>query len=144
AVASKEGANIRTTRAFSAWSNLTSANGWTLGKTLLRPSTLSGAFDFINSHGYGNYNAAFVSFTAKDWHGLTARSNFTWGRALGTGSVTQSSSSITVPNPFDFEHGFGTYGVQPFDVKVTYSLLMFYQSPFFRTQQGFLGYIIGG
>ena len=144
AVASKEGANIRTTRAFSAWSNLTSANGWTLGKTLLRPSTLSGAFDFINSHGYGNYNAAFVSFTAKDWHGLTARSNFTWGRSLGTGSVVQASSSITVPNPYDFEHGFGTYGVQPFDVKFTYSLLMLYQSPFFKSQKGIAGRLLGG
>jgi hypothetical protein len=144
AVASKEGANIRTTRAFSAWSNLTSANGWTLGRTLLRPSTLSGAFDFINSYGYGNYNAAFVSVTAKDWHGLTARSNFTWGRALGTGSVVQASSSITVPNPYDFEHGFGTYGVQPFDVKFTYSLLILYQSPFMKSQKGVLGRVLGG
>ena len=69
-----------------------------------------------------------VPFTARDYHGLTARSNFTWGRALGTGSVTQSSSSITVPNPYDF-NTFGTYGLQPFDVKVTYSLLMLYQPP---------------
>jgi hypothetical protein len=143
AVASKEGANIRTTRAFSAWSNLTTANGWTLGKTLLRPSVLSGAFDFINSYGHGNYNAAFFSFTAKDWHGLTARSNFTWGRALGTGSVTQSSSTITVPNPYDFNN-FGTYGVQPFDVKYTYSLLMLYQLPYFKRQEGVLGRILGG
>jgi hypothetical protein len=149
AVASKEVGNIKTTRAYTAWLDLSNATGWTLGRTLLaqQPATgraLSGAFDFINSLGFGNYNAAFFSFTAKDWHGLTARSNFTWGRALGTGSVTQSSSSISVPNPYDFKNGFGTYGVQPFDVKFTYSLLMFYQSPFFRTQQGVLGRILGG
>jgi len=75
---------------------------------------------------------------------LTARSNFTWGRSLGTGSVTQASSSITVPNPYDFEHGFGTYGVQPFDVKFTYSLLMLYQPPFFRSQKGIAGHLLGG
>jgi hypothetical protein len=74
---------------------------------------------------------------------LTARSNFTFGRALGTGSVTQASSSITVPNPYDFNN-FGTYGVQPFDVKVTYSLLMLYQPPFFTSQKGLLGHILGG
>jgi hypothetical protein len=144
AFASKEGGNIRTTRAFSAWTNLNAANGWTLGRTLLRPSQLTGAFDFINSYGYGNYNAAFLSFTAKDWHGLTARSNFTWGRALGTGSVIQASSSISVPNPYDFDNGFGTYGVQPFDVKFTYSLLMLYQPPFFKSQKGLLGRVLGG
>jgi len=104
---------------------------------------LSGAFEFISSYGRSNYNAAFFSVTTKDWKGLTARSNFTWGRALGTGSVTQASSSITVPNPYDFDT-FGTYGTQPFDVKFTYSLLMFYQSPFFKSQKGILGKALGG
>jgi hypothetical protein len=79
----------------------------------------------------------------RDWHGLTARSNFTFGKSLGTGSVTQSSSTITVPNPYDTK-SFGTYGLQPFDVKVTYSLLVLYQEPFFRTQKGFLGHVLGG
>lgn len=149
AVASKEAGNIRATKAYTTWYDISNATGWTLGRSLLRnlPATgqaLSGAFDFINSYGFGNYNAAFFSATIKDWHGLTARSNFTWGRALGTGSVTQASSSITVPNPYDFKNGFGTYGVQPFDVKFTYSLLMFYQSPFFRSQKGVLGHILGG
>jgi carboxypeptidase family protein len=148
AVVKNEGTNIRGTKAYSTWLDLSNANGWTLGRTLLaqQPATgraLSGAFDFINSYGHGNYNAAFFSFTARDWHGLTARSNFTWGRALGTGSVVQASSSITVPNPYDF-NSFGTYGVQPFDVKVTYSLLMLYQPPYFRSQRGILGHLLGG
>jgi len=147
AVVKNEVANIRTTRAYSAWKDLSSATGWTLGRSLLSApgagQQLTGAFDFINSLGHGNYNAAFFSFTARDWHGLTARSNFTWGRALGTGSVTQASSSITVPNPYDFKN-FGTYGVQPFDVKFTYSLLMLYQSPFMKSQKGILGHILGG
>jgi len=48
-----------------------------------------------------------------------------------------------VPNPYDFKN-FGTYGLQPFDVKVTYSLLMLYQPPFYRSQKGFLGHALGG
>jgi len=57
--------------------------------------------------------------------------------------VVQASSSITVPNPYDFKN-FGTYGVQPFDVKYTYSLLMFYQPPVFRSQKGIVGHFLGG
>ena len=148
AVVKNEVTNIRATKAYSTFVDISKANGSTLGRTLLaQPGAgqqLSGAFDFINSLGYGNYNAAFISFTARDYHGLTMRSNFTWGRALGTGSATQSSSSITVPDPYGFNTGFGTYGVQPFDVKFTYSLLMLYQPPFFKSQKGVVGHLLGG
>ena len=147
AVVKNQVTNIRTTNAYNAWVNLSQQPGWTLGRTLLaQPGAgqqLSGAFDFINSYGHGSYNAAFLAITAKDWHGLTARSNFTWARSLGTGSVVQASSSITVPNPYDFNN-FGTYGTQPFDVKFTYSLLTLYQPTFFRSQKGVLGKVLGG
>ena len=146
AVVKNEAGNIRTTLAYQTWLNLNRAPGWTLGRTVQAAAgtgqSLTGAFDFINSYGHGSYNAAFMSFTVKDWHGMTARSNFTWGRALGTGSVTQSSSSITVPNPYDF-NTFGTYGTQPFDVKFTYSLLMLYQ-PRIERLHGVLGYALNG
>ena len=147
AVVKNQVSNIRTTNAYNAWVGLAQSPSWVLGRTLLaQPGAgqqLSGAFDYINSYGHGSYNSAFLAFTMKDFRGLTARSNFTWGRALGTGSVTQSSSSITVPNPYDFNN-FGTYGVQPFDVKFTYSLLMLYQPPFFKNQHGLLGRALGG
>ncbi len=147
AVVKNEGGNIRTTLAYQTWLNLNKANGWTLGRTVQAATgagqSLTGAFDFISALGRANYNAAFFAFTAKDFHGLTARSNFTWGRALGTGAVNQASSSITVPNPYDFKN-FGTYGTQPFDVKFTYSLLMLYQPPFYRSQKGLAGRVLGG
>ena len=153
ALASKQNSNIKTTAVYNLWAAMNQAPGWTLGRTQMDTGNLgnpanisaqlSGAFDFITSLGRSNYNAGFVSFTAKDWHGLTARNNFTYGKSLGTGSVVQASSSITVPNPYDF-NTFGTYGVQPFDVKFTYSLLMFYQSPFFKSQHGVMGKVLGG
>ena len=147
AVVKSQVANIKSTNAYNAWVALAQQPSWTLGRTLLaQPGAgqqLSGAFDFINSYGHGSYNAAFFSVTAKDYHGLTARSNFTWGRSLGTGSVVQASSSITVPNPYDFKN-FGTYGTQPFDVKFTYSLLMLYQPPVFKAQHGVIGKALGG
>lgn len=147
AVVKNELSNIKTTLAYQTWLDLTKSSSWTLGRTMLAQpgagQALTGAFDFINSYGHGNYNAGFFSFTAKDFHGLTARSNFTYGKALGTGSVVQASSSITVPNPYNF-NSFGSYGVQPFDVKYTYSLLMLYQPPFFRGQHGLMGRVLGG
>jgi len=147
AVVKGEAKNIQSTNVYQTWVDLAGKSSWVLPRSLLaQPGAgqqLTGAFDFINSHGHGNYNAAFMSFTMQDWHGLTARSNFTYGKALGTGSVVQASSSITVPNPYDFNN-FGTYGVQPFDYKYTYSLLMLYQPPWFRSQKGVIGRLLGG
>lgn len=150
AIVAAEGANFSTTSVNTLWLDLGKSTSWTLPRSMLQQSLgtglnsqLTGAFDYINSYGHGNYNAAFVTFRTTGWHGLTTQSNLTYGRALGTGSVTQASSSITVPNPYDFNN-FGTYGVQPFDVKLTYSLLMFYQEPWFKNQKGIMGRLLGG
>jgi hypothetical protein len=97
---------------YSMWAALNAAPSWTLGRTLLGSPALAGgnvgpqltALELSTSNGWGNYNAAFLSFTARDWHGLTARSNFTWGRALGTGVVNQSGSSMTVVDPWELNH----------------------------------------
>jgi hypothetical protein len=80
------------------------------------------------SLGWGNYNAAYLSFTMRDFHGFTARSNFTWSKAMGTTGYTQSTSSTTVLNPFNVGQ---MYGVQPFDVKFVYNLSMVYQPRWF-------------
>jgi hypothetical protein len=131
------------------WSALNSAPSWTLGRTLLSSPALPGgnvgqqltALELSTSNGYGNFNAGFLSFTMRDWHGLTARSNFTWGRALGTGTVNQSGSSMTVPDPWNLQAG---YGPQPYDIRFVYSLLMVYNVPFLRTQRGIAGRVLGG
>ncbi len=155
AVVSKQGSNIASTLVNSMWLSL-APNSPLLAHSMLElpnvgttasgaplNSTLTGAFDFINSYGHGSYNSLFTTFRSTDWHGLTTQSNLTWGRALGTGSVVQASSSITVPDPFNFNN-FGTYGVQPFDVKLTYNQLLLYQLPWYKEQRGLLGRIAGG
>lgn len=149
AVVSHEGANFATTSVNTMWLDLGKSSSL-LGHSMLEqpltpgsPQQLTGAFDFINSYGHGSYNAGFVTFRTQDWRGLTTQSNLTYGKALGTGSVVQASSSITVPDPFNFNN-FGTYGLQPFDVQFTYSLLVLYQEPWYRTQKGLLGHVLGG
>jgi hypothetical protein len=149
AVASNLKSSILATQVYSLWNSLNAAPSWTLGRTLLSsPAQAGGAvgtqltsLEYYTNLGYGNYNGAFLSFTAKDWHGVTARSNFTWSRALGTGSLQQSSSSITVVDPWNMH---ASYGPQPFDIRFVYSLLTVYQPPYFKSQNSWKGRVLGG
>ena len=137
AVAGLQRTAIVSTQVYNLWSALNAAPSWTLGRTLLAsPATAGGSvgtqlqsYELAASNGWGNYNAAFLSLTARDWNGLTARSNFTWSRAMGTGASAQSSSSQTVLNPWDLH---ASYGSQPFDIRFVYNLALLYQVPFFR------------
>jgi hypothetical protein len=109
AVLAAEGGNFATTSVNTLWIDINKAPSWNLGRTMNEQALgaglnqqLTGAFDFISSYGHGSYNAAFVTFKTSNWHGITTQSNLTYGKSLGAGSVVQASSSITVPNPYDF------------------------------------------
>jgi hypothetical protein len=149
AVAALQKSAIVSTQVYNLWAALNAAPSWTLGRTLLASpgpagsavSTQLQSYELAASNGWGNYNAAFVSFTAKDWHGLTARSNFTWGRAMGTGDSAQSSSSQTVVDPWNLQVN---YGPQSYDIRFVYNLGLLYQVPFFKSQRGLLGRVLGG
>jgi len=91
--------------------------------------------------GHGNYNAGFASLKLADWRGITAQSNFTYSKALGTGAVVQASSEYTPDDPFNLNE---MYGRQPFDRKFVYNTFVVYQPPFFKGQNGFIGRALGG
>ncbi len=147
ALASKNSALFKETAVSDIWNAMTKAPTWTLGRTVFSQPAAGGttaqATSLLTStsFGYGNYNAMFVSLRSTAWHGLTAVSNFTWGRALGTGFQVQATSSLTPLNPFDVSN---QYGSQGYDVKFLYNLSMYYNVPFFRGQHGVLGRILGG
>jgi len=132
---------------YQLWAALNAASSWTLGRTM--PSTPSAAIPagqlsavyFDTSKGYGNYNATYLSFTLRDFKGVTARSNFTWGRALGTGNSSQATSSYSVLDPW---HISANYGPQFFDYKFLYNLSIYWQSPFYKSQKGVAGHLLGG
>jgi hypothetical protein len=98
-------------------------------------ATLNGPF------GHGNYNAGFVSVKSADWRGLTAQANFTWSKALGTGSQVQSSSELDVLDPYNLNE---MYGRQTFDRKIIYNSFLVYSPPFYKGQNGLMGRALGG
>jgi hypothetical protein len=138
---------IANNQVYQLWATLNSASSWTLGRTM--PSSTSAAIPagqlsavyFDTSKGFGNYNAGYASLTLHDFHGITLRSNFTWGRALGTGNQVQATSSYSVLNPWNIH---ANYGPQFFDYKFIYSLTGLWQDPFFRSQKGVVGHLLGG
>ncbi len=131
AVLQKQKSQITATQVYTLWSTLSKANGWALGRTLpdSAPAQTASIYE-TTSLGHSNYNGAFFSLTMKDWHGITARSNFTWSRSLGDVGLSQSTSSTTVLNPFDIANSM--YGPQPFDIRFVYNLSIVYQTNFFK------------
>src|SRR5260221_1596752 len=93
------------------------------------------------SNGYGNYHAAFTTLRLRNWHGVDGQANFTWGRALGTGATTQSTSGYTVADPWNLG---AMYGPQSFDVKFLFNTGLVYHLPFYNSQRGLLGRALGG
>jgi hypothetical protein len=136
------------TQNFSLWSALSQVPSWTLGRTIpssqsaaIPQGQVSGVFA-DDSSGSSNYNALYTTFKTLDYHGVTTLSNFTWGRALGTGNQSQATSSYTVVNPYNVRQSM--YGPQFFDYKFTYTQTFLWSEPYFKGQKGILGAALGG
>jgi Carboxypeptidase regulatory-like domain len=163
AVASKEFGNFQTQSVWSLWSDLdqgdancatSPACGFNFQRSMENSplncptgteigcsgQLTSGVADNA-SIGYGNYNAGFISLKLNNWHGVTLQQNFTMSKALGTGAFVQASSEYTPDDPFNLAE---MYGPQGFDRKFVYNILAVYEIPYYKSQQGVLGHILGG
>jgi hypothetical protein len=139
------------------WAQMGTSPSWGLGRTMISsPACAAGStaptcanFTGLQAtsvglngpYGYGNYNALFATFRARDYHGATVISNFTWSRALGTSPQSQSSSGVTVSDPFNLHAGYGPDG---FDIRFTFNVAMSYTTPWYKTQKGLVGRVLGG
>lgn len=127
------------------WNALQATNSWVLPNATMTSQVTSN--DMVTSLGYGNYNAAFATLRMRDFHGMTAIGNFTWGRALGTADLTQRSSSATPTDPFDLRVNYGT---QSYDYQYLANLGLTYQpkSLFglydFSKHHGIIGQLVNG
>jgi len=102
---------------------------------------LSTGFSLNATNGHGNYHAGFVTLRMNDYHGVTLQQNLTYGKALGTGAQQQSTSSYTADDPFNVDT---MYGVQFWDRKYVYNTFVIYQPPYYKSQQGVIGHLLGG
>jgi hypothetical protein len=161
AVVFNEQHNLATQSVWSLWSDLDNG-GFNFPRTMLNTPIVGGPLDCgtdaapttcgsggqmssgvgVNaSVGHGNYNGAFVSLKATNWHGITLQENFTWSKALGTGALVQATSEYTVNDPFDLHNG---YGLQSFDRKFVFNTVALIEDPWYKNQHGIIGHIAGG
>jgi hypothetical protein len=149
AFATNQASNIKSALVSTLWSALNNAAAgqpWTGGRTMIS-SPLNGgtnqatSISLVGSYGWSNYNAVYTSFRTSDWHGLTAVSNFTWSRGLGTAAYAQYNSSTTAMDAYDLN---ANYGPQLFDVKFVYNASMYWQPPIFKGNRGIEGKLLGG
>jgi hypothetical protein len=142
ALVSNDKTLITGTRVYDLWAAMNAASGWTLGRTMpsSNPQQVT-SLVMATSMGWGNYNGAFISWSAHDWHGLTARSNLTWSKALGTADIPQSRIEYTPVDAWNLQ---AMYGPQSYDAKFIYNLALLYQPPVFKNQKGIVGSLLGG
>jgi len=147
AVASKLTSAFKSAGVSTIWNTMNASPSWTLGRTMISGAgggvspLQATSLALTTSMGFGNYNALYSTFRTGNYHGLTAVSNFTWGRALGTAPLAQANSSNTALNAWDMHANYGPNG---FDVKFQYNLVMYYAPPVFKTQKGIIGRLLGG
>jgi len=147
AVAVKNSTAIRNSAVSDLWTSLYKSTGWTLPRSMLSAPLGTGlpsqGYTYIANAatGYGNYNALFTTYRVRDYHGVSGTANFTWGRALGTGTTSQATSSNTALDVYDMGHN---YGPQSYDTKFLFNAALFYQPRWFRGQRGVLGKALGG
>jgi hypothetical protein len=153
AVTSKEFGNLTSQSVWSLWSDLDNG-GFNFPRTMLNTplncptgteigcsGQLTSGVGVNASIGHGNYNGAFVSFKATNWHGITLQENFTYSKALGTGALVQATSEYTVNDPYDLHNG---YGLQNFDRKFVFNSFAMIEDPWYKSQRGIIGRIAGG
>jgi hypothetical protein len=136
AVASKQKTQIVGTQVYNLWTAMGNSPSWTLGRTLPDSAPTQATSIYMeSSNGWGNYNAAYLSFNTRSWHDMTTRANFTWSRAMGTLATSQATSSETVLNPFNVGM---SYGPQTFDYRFVYSQSMVYSPKFFTNNKNII------
>ncbi len=146
ALATNQKALIGETAVSDLWNAMSKTPNWTLGRTMISQALPGGSGQATSvgmntSLGSGNYNSLFVSVRTNSWHGLTANSNFTYGRALGTSQLAQLNSASTPLTIYDLH---ASYGPQNFDYKFIYNFSMYYSPDIYRSQKGVVGHLLGG
>ncbi|MFZ0856060.1 MAG: carboxypeptidase-like regulatory domain-containing protein [Candidatus Acidiferrales bacterium] len=147
--------NMQGSNAYNAWNSVSTGGFWVFGRSSVSDPiaatcpTPAGngcdgqlpSLDTTVSNGFGNYNAGYLQLTTTDWHGLTMKTSFQYSNALGTVNVLQASSQFTTVDPFNQQN---MYGPQTYNEKFNFNFFINYAEPFYKSQQGMIGHLLGG
>jgi hypothetical protein len=89
------------------------------------PGTPLGNITQVESSGFSNYNAAWVSVTKRLSRGLHADASYTWSKSLDTNSL--NSSGFAVQDGYDIPN---QYGLSDFDARHRFVVSATYILPF--------------
>lgn len=99
-----------------------------------------------NNGAWSKYNGLQSEIKMRTFHGLTANVAYTWSKATDNVSeIFSSTGGVTTPiaqNPFDPNNGERGVAAQSFPHVV--STYWIYELPWMKSQQGFLGRVLGG
>ena len=96
---------------------------------------------------WSRYNGLQTEFRVQTWHGLSGAGSFTWSKTQDNSSEIFSTGAggntvAGAQNPFDINKG--EKALSGLDFPKTASLYAIYELPFYKSQHGFLGKLLGG
>jgi hypothetical protein len=100
-----------------------------------------------NNGGWSKYNGLQTELRIGQWHNLTATASYTWSHTMDNTSEVFSTlaggSTLSYSqNPFD--NDVGERGNAGIDYPNVFGITLIYETPFYRTQQGVAGHVLGG
>ena len=112
-------------------------------KSSLGPATQAATqftnFFYWSSLARSNYNAGFVSYRVRAYHGLTLDANLSYGHSLDNTGVNQDTDRA-FSNSYNPDYDYGT---SVFDRKFVFTVLGVWQVPF-HTKTGWVKRLVGG
>jgi len=101
-----------------------------------------------NNGGYSSYNALQTEFRANNiFKQLTLRAGYTWSKTLDNVSEifatgTAGNTTFAAQNPFQTNGA--EYATSGLSIPNSFTVLMIEQVPFFKSQKGLVGHVLGG
>jgi hypothetical protein len=141
ALAANLRSSILSTQVYNLWASLNSTPSWTVGRTMLSsaPSQASSAYVFTDL-AWGNYNALFVTWTVRDWHGPDHAIELYVGPGAGHRHSKPERQQLHCSQSL----GHPLSGPNSFDVKFLYNLMMVYEPRYFSGRKGIFAHLLGG
>ncbi len=114
-----------------------------------RPNDLYSGFNYRANNLNSNYNALVTEVQKRFSKGLQFQFSFTWSRLMDQGSDLFSGSTTTgaYSQPYYFisnNQPKFEYGPGAFDHQKNFKVVFTYELPFLKSQQGFVGRVLGG